>query len=189
MLRGQFEGLKVLVDAAAAGGVTDAQVDVVNTTEPSNPAVAGVSLAGGVLHFSFTLPRGIDGMQGQPGIPGNNGSDGGPGPQGPPFAQAIIDSVTTLPPGSNATVSVMFDGSNVRFNFGIPAGFNGTNGIDGAPGEVTNAQLTSAIAGTSGNSNAVATLDTPFTNDPATSADLELMRAKYNELVLALRRP
>lgn len=189
MLRGQFQGLKALVDLAAAGGVTDAQVDLVNSTDPVNPAQATVSFAGGVLHFSFTLPRGNDGMQGQPGIPGNNGSDGGPGPQGPPFAQAVIDSVTTLPPGTNATVSVVFDGSNVRFTFGIPAGFNGNNGADGAPGEVTNAQLASAIAGTSGNSNAVSTLDTPFTNEPATSADLELMRAKYNELVLALRRP
>lgn len=38
------------------------------------------------------------------------------------------------------------------------------------------------------NTNAVATLDTPFTNDPPTLADLEVMRAAYNALVLALRR-
>jgi hypothetical protein len=53
---------------------------------------------------------------------------------------------------------------------------------------VTNAQLSSAIAGTSNLSNAVATLDTPFANDPPTLADLELMRAKMNELITALRR-
>ena len=57
---------------------------------------------------------------------------------------------------------------------------------------MTNAQLSTAISmavsGTSNNTNAVATMDTPFTNDPPTLADMELMRAKYNELVLAARR-
>ena len=71
---------------------------------------------------------------------------------------------------------------------------DGTNGSDGAPGaqgppgEVSNAQLTSAINGTSNNSNGVATLDTAFVNDPPTLADMELMRAKVNELIQALRR-
>ena len=59
------------------------------------------------------------------------------------------------------------------------------------PGEVTNAALASALAsalatavsGTSNNSNAVLTLDTPFA-DP----DAESMRLRFNELVLALRR-
>ena len=53
---------------------------------------------------------------------------------------------------------------------------------------MTNSQLSSAISGTSNNSNAVTTMDTPFTNDPPSLADMELIRAKYNELVLALRR-
>jgi len=48
---------------------------------------------------------------------------------------------------------------------------------------VTNAQLSTAISGTSSNSNAIATLDTPFA-DP----DAESMRMRFNELVLALRR-
>ena len=65
-------------------------------------------------------------------------------------------------------------------------------GAQGAPGEVTNAALDSAIAsaitGTSNNTNGVATLDTPFINDPASLADLELMRAKINEVILAARR-
>ena len=57
---------------------------------------------------------------------------------------------------------------------------------------MTNAQLATAISmavgGTSNNTNAVPTLDTPFTNDPPTLADMETMRAAYNALVLALRR-
>ena len=48
---------------------------------------------------------------------------------------------------------------------------------------MTNAQLAAAISGTSSNSNAVLTLDTPFA-DP----DAEALRAAYNALVLALRR-
>jgi len=61
-------------------------------------------------------------------------------------------------------------------------------GAQGAPGEVTNAALDSAIAGTSNNTNGVATLDTPFTNDPLSLADGELLRNKINELILAARR-
>lgn len=185
-LRDQFNGLKDLIDAAP--GVTGAQVDGVTTTDPAAPALVSAALSGGVLHFTFTLPRGQDGAPGQQ---GNPGADGGPGPQGPPFAQAVIDAVNTLPAGSSATVSVAFDGNNVRFTFGIPAGAAGApgaDGADGAPGEVTSAQLATAIGGTSANSNSVPTLDAPFTNDPPTLADLETMRAKVNELISALRR-
>ena len=53
---------------------------------------------------------------------------------------------------------------------------------------MTTSDLTGAITGTSANTNAVPTLDTPFINDPPTLADLETMRAAYNALVLALRR-
>ena len=59
---------------------------------------------------------------------------------------------------------------------------------DFPPGEATNAQLASAISGTSSNTNAVGTMDTPFTNDPPTLADMELLRAKFNEMILAARR-
>ena len=45
-----------------------------------------------------------------------------------------------------------------------------------------------ALSSTSSNSNSVPTLDTPFTNDPPTLADMEVMRAAYNALVLSLRR-
>jgi hypothetical protein len=48
--------------------------------------------------------------------------------------------------------------------------------------------IAAAIAGTSNNTNSVPTMNTPFTNDPSTLADMELMRANYNALVLALRR-
>jgi hypothetical protein len=172
-----------------------AVVDAVNTVDPGQPATVGVSFDGTNVRFTFDIPRGndgapgsngSDGAQGPPGNDGGQGPPGNDGAQGPPFAQAVVDSVNTLDPGQQATVNVTFDGSNVRFTFGIPRGSDGTNGSDGAqgpPGEISQAQLDTAIAGTSANTNVVSTLDTPFA-DP----DMEAMRQKMNELILNGRR-
>ncbi|MCX6855151.1 MAG: hypothetical protein NTV80_09615 [Verrucomicrobia bacterium] len=161
-----------------------AVVDGVNTLPPGDNATVSVSFDGSNVRFNFAIPRGNDGGQGPQ---GGSGSDGGPGPQGPPFAQAVVDGVGTLNPGEPATVQTSFDGSNVRFTFGIPRGNDGLNGSDGAPGEISQAQLDSAINGTSSNTNSVSTLDTGF-SDPPSLADLEALRLAYNNLVLALRR-
>lgn len=160
LMRDQLNALKALIDAVPS--VTNAVVNDTGTLSPGSNAVAGVTLNAGVLHFSFAIPR------------GNEGQPGAEGPQGPPFAQAVVDAVSTLSAGAPATVAVSFDGTNVHFTFGIP---------QGPPGEVTNADLTNAIAGTSNNTNALATLDTPMV-DP----DMESLRLKLNELILALRR-
>jgi hypothetical protein len=173
-MRGQLNGLHDLITAIVE--ITAAQVDGVTTVNPTDPAAASVSVTGITLHFTFAIPRGNDGTQGIPGVTGA---------QGPPFAQAIVDAVNTLLPGTDATVSVSFDGTNVHFTYGIP---RGNDGNQGPPGEVTAAQLAAAIVGTSSNTNAVATMDTPFTNDPPTLADLELVRTKMNEFILAARR-
>ena len=168
-MRAQFTGLKDFIDAMVS--LTGATVDSVNTINHNEPATATVNLVGSVLHFSFDIPR------------------GGVGAPGPPFAQALVDAVNTLDPGQPATVTVNFDGTFVRFTFGIPRGTDGGQGIQGepgiqgTPGEVTNSALASAISGTSNNTNAVMTLDTPFA-DP----DAETLRQAYNALVLAARR-
>jgi hypothetical protein len=114
-----------------------------------------------------------------------------PGPQGPPFANVVIDSVTTLNPGENASVTVFFDGTLVHLSFGIPRGAQGEQGIQGiqgVPREVTttamNGAIASAIAGTSNNTNSVPTMDTPFADNP----DAETIRQAFNALVLAQRR-
>jgi hypothetical protein len=174
-IRGQFHGLKDIIDALNV--ILSAMVDGVNTINFGEPATATANLVGSVLHFSFDIPR---------------GGVGATGPEGPPFAQALVDAVNTLDPGQQATVSVSFDGTNVRFDFGIPRGNDGgegQQGIQGPPGEVTAADLGTAINGTSVNSNAVPTMDVPFMNEPPTMADMETMRAAYNALVLGLRRP
>lgn len=169
--RDQFHGIKDLIDAGVPGP----------QGPQGDPGPAGTPGADGAPGAQG--PQGNDGAQGPQGAqgsPGDPGPQGPVGPQGPPFASAVVDGVSTLNPGDAATVSTSFDGTNVHFAFGIPRGNDGTNG---APGEVTNAQLATAIAGTSNNTNAIPTLDTPFA-DP----DAETLRQAYNALVLALRR-
>ena len=194
-MRGQLNALNALIDAAP--GITAAQVDAVNTVAAGQPANVSLGLVAGVLHVSCDIPQ---------------GSDGAPGPQGPPgpsVATAIVDGVSTLSPGSNATVAVGFDGSNVHFTFGIPSGANGNDGgtggqgpkgDDGTPGPAgpTGAQgevgaqqftdglastLATATANSSANTNSVPMLDTPFA-DP----DAEAIRLALNTLISTLRR-
>ena len=120
--------------------------------------------------------------------------------QGQTFGGAVVDAVNTLTSGQPASVATTFDGANVRFTFGIPAGERGIGGLPGPPGEVNAQQLADAItaalataastaaANSSANTNAVPTLDTPFANDPPTLADFETLRAAYNTLVTSMRR-
>jgi len=168
-------------DGASATPVTSYIVDATNTLDPGTAAAAQVSFDGNNVRFIFDIPRGFDGQLGGDGQPGNDGQPG------PPFAQAVVDGVTTLNPGDNATVDVSFDGSNVRFQFGIPRGNDGGTGNDGQPGEVTNADLSSAIDGTSTNSNGVSTLGL-VASDPPTQSEVQQIADKLDELINALRR-
>ena len=169
-------------DGVSSPPITNFIVDGVNTLNPNDPAAVQTTFDGSAVRMIFNIPRGFNGGD------GGQGQQGEPGPPGAPFTNFVVDGVNTLNPGDPATVNVSFDGMAVRLLFGIPRGNDGGSGPQGSPGEVTAAQLNSAINGTSSSSNAVATLDTPFANDPPTLADLELMRAKLNELINALRR-
>lgn len=144
-MRAQLNGLHELIVP-----VGDAFVDGVTTLNPGEPATATVAFTAGDLHFTFAIPAGSPGETGPAGAGGGTGDTGAQGPVGPPFAQAIVDAVNTLDPGDPATVSVTFDGTNVRFTFAIPRG---------ATGEVTQAALDAAIAGTARNPNTVAPLN------------------------------
>ncbi|MBI3881060.1 MAG: hypothetical protein HY301_13495 [Verrucomicrobia bacterium] len=148
-MRAQLNALKALIDGASAAlAALQAQLDALQQQVNNLPAgPQGPPGADG--------PPGPPGNDGAPGAPGNNGADGAngadgtTGPQGPPFANAIVDGVNTLNPGDPATVAVTFDG-NVRFTFGLP---RGNDGATGPAGEVTNADLATAIAGTAKNPN------------------------------------
>lgn len=126
-------------------------------------------------------PQGPPGPEGPAGPTGATGDPGPQGPQGPPFANAVVDSTTTLPAGSDATVSTGFDGVNVHFAFGIP------RGDQGAPGEVTTAQLDSAIATTARNPSSQSPFTLPI-SDPPTQAEVQALVDAHNALLAALLR-
>ncbi len=186
MFRGQFQGLKALIDAVS--GVTGAEVDSVTTLPSGSQATVNVSVAGTVLHLSFGIPEGMQGEQGTQGQTGQNGQDGA---QGPPFANAIVDGVNTLNPGEPATVDLIFDGTNVRFTFGIPQGAVGATGDQGPGGEISQVDLSNAITDvlvqTSDNSNGVSTLGLAV-SDPPSQGEMQQIADKLDELITALRR-
>lgn len=170
-MRSQLTSLKALIDAISA--ITQAQVDSVTTLNAGDPAAATAFISGDAVHFTFALPQGYP------------GTTGPAGPPGPPFANAVVDGVTTLPAGDPAAVSVSFDGTNVHFTFSIP------QGQSGPPGEVTTAQMDTAIAAavstTAVNPASVSPLALTFT-DPPTAAELYQVQDKINELLGALTR-
>lgn len=109
---------------------------------------------------------------------GPTGPEGPPGPQGPPFAGAQVESTVTLPPFNPASVGVMFDGTNVRFSFGIP---------QGNPGEVSFADLNGAIGSViSGSSSVSNSVDLLLPTNPNPS--LLDVATKLDQLIQALRR-
>jgi hypothetical protein len=95
----------------------------------------------------------------------------------------LIDAIPEGPPGPQGETGPQ----GPQGDPGGPPGPQGEPGPPGADGEVTNAAMSAAIdgaiAGTSANTNAVETLDTPFAD-----SDMEALRQKLNELITAARR-
>lgn len=84
-------------------------------------------------------PQGPRGLQGPKGDAGPQGIQGPVGPQGPQGERGIsatitVGSTTTLPSGSDATVTNVGSSSAARFNFGIPKGDKGDTGDTGPAG-------------------------------------------------------
>ena len=184
-LRGQFAGLKTLIDAGVPGpqgapgadgpqgpqgvpgpqgdagpqGNTGAEGRSVSNVYDDGSGRAVIQMSDGGSYGPFTIasgPQGPKGDTGDPGAPGSNGSNGCDGAQGPQ--------------GNNGA-----DGSP------------GPQGPQGNPGEVSNADLSNAVAGSSANSNGVEPLSLAI-DDPPTQAQLSQILNKLNELIAALRR-
>lgn len=90
--------------------------------------------------LNITIPRGDTGAQGVPGQNGADGQDGAPGADGKdgaPGAAATVSigQVTTLPAGSQATVTNSGDENAAILNFGIPQGATGQSGTNGTDGQ------------------------------------------------------
>ncbi len=183
-MRSQFGGLKTLIDNVPAGP----------------PGPQGVP--------------GAQGPQGAQGEQGPEGAQGEQGPQGPPFANAVVDGVTTLNPGEPATVSAHLYGNDVRFSFGIPQGYPGPDGVPGPQGpqgvegpqgaqgpqgpegpqgpqgqmgDVSMQQLNDAIATTARNPSAVGPFAGGF-SDPPTQVELQAFANYVESLRMALLR-
>jgi hypothetical protein len=107
---------------------------------------------------------------------------------------AVVDGVSTLPPGDPATVFLSMTGNTMHFTFGIPQGDvgpPGQQGPQGLPGEVTQSDLNNTVASvlgqSSNTSNAVATLG-QIADGSYNPTQMQDMINKLDELILALRR-
>lgn len=88
-------------------------------------------------------PAGPQGPQGIPGIDGQDGADGKDGKDGADGAAATIavGTVTTVGPTDPATVTNIGTSSAAVFDFEIPKGQNGTNGVGVPSGGATGQAL------------------------------------------------
>jgi hypothetical protein len=187
-MRSQFNGLKTLIDNVPAGppgpqgpqgpqGAPGPQGEVGPDGPQGEPGPQGPQGEQGPVGPSGGPP----GPQGEPGPAGPAGPQGEPGPQGPPFANAVVDGVTTLPPGDPAAVSVSFDGTDVHFSFSIP------QGEQGPPGDVSMQQLDDAVATTAQNPSGIAPYTGGF-SDPPTQAEMQDFAAYVESLRAAMTR-
>lgn len=119
----------------------------------------GLYVNGPILGIDVTI---MDGMDGAVGPEGPQGLQGSQGPVGKSICENPNDSIkvftNTLPPGSKATTN--FDPSTCSFFFGVPQGFNGSDGFSGMGLCIDrNATPTTITTTLSAGSMATATLD------------------------------
>lgn len=149
----------------------DSTIEVVSTTTGAAGTNASVVNQGtaSAAQLAFTIPRGDKGEKGNDGAAGysptatvsksgdtatititdKNGtttasiSDGQDGAAGAPGQAATIavDSTSTLPAGSSATVTNVGTSSAARLAFGIPKGDTGAAGADGDAATITVGQV------------------------------------------------
>ncbi|MDZ4405526.1 hypothetical protein [Prosthecobacter sp.] len=100
--RGQFNGLKDLIDAIQT--ITAAQVDATNTLPAGEPAAVTLSVVGGTIQFTFSIPTGPQGSSGSDGGQGQQGIQGEPGLPGAPgevSLQQLTYAISTTSSNSN----------------------------------------------------------------------------------------
>jgi len=116
--------------SVVSGGGEGNLEDIVQTT--TSYADGGVNVVTAYLSDGttqdFQIRNGHQGSQGDPGTPGTPGADG-------QDATIAVGTTTTLPAGSNATVTDSGTPSAAVLNFGIPRGADGQNGQDGQDGQ------------------------------------------------------
>ena len=121
----------------AQGEAATVQVGQVTTGAAGSEAVVtNVGTANAAI-LNFTIPRGAQGERGIQGEPGTAGKDGTNGQDGADGAAATVTvgQVTTLPAGSQATVTNSGNENSAVLNFGIPQGATGQAGANGQDGQ------------------------------------------------------
>jgi hypothetical protein len=114
-----------------------------------------------------------------------------PKPTRNPFPPAGKFHTPSPHPLCDATVSISFDGMNVRQSFAIPRGSEGPPGPIGAPGEVTIAQLSAAIAAAIAETPRNINTLLPYTgtfSDPPTQTEMQDFAAYVEAMRRALVR-
>ena len=112
-------------DTGSAGAAATINVGTTTTGNPGTNASVTNSGTSSAAVFNFTIPRGNKGDKGDTGNTGPAGADGA-------AATIAAGSTTTLPAGSDATVTNSGTSSAAVFNFGIPKGDKGDKGDPGA---------------------------------------------------------
>ena len=149
----------------APGNAATIRVGATETVEPGTPASVTNSGTENAAVLTFKIPRGntgapgpagadgvpgkdftyedftseqLEALRGPRGIQGVPGSDGAPGVDGK-AATIQVGTVTTLPAGSDATVTNSGTENTAILNFGIPQGIQGEPGSGGGGGGVITA--------------------------------------------------
>jgi hypothetical protein len=145
----------VTVVAAGPRGVQGVQgpaatvaVGTVATGAPGSDATVTNSGTSGAAVLDFAIPRGDVGQQG---IQGEQGIQGVPGNA----ATVTVGSTTTGAPGSSAAVTNSGTSSAAVFDFAIPEGIQGEQGIQGVPGNAATIAAGTTTTGAAGSSASV----------------------------------
>lgn len=92
-------------------------------------------------------------LQGPEGLPGKPGEDG-------EAATIAVGATANLEPGSNAYVTNVGDGTHAIFNFGIPYGAQGEDGIQGPRGPAATIKIGTTTTGPAGSEASVENVGT-----------------------------
>jgi hypothetical protein len=145
----------VTVVAAGPRGVQGVQgpaatvaVGTVATGAPGSDATVTNSGTSGAAVLDFAIPRGDVGEQGQQGIQGIQGVPGN-------AATVTAGTTTTGAPGSSASVTNSGTSSAAVFDFAIPEGVQGQQGIQGIPGDAATVAAGTTTTGAAGSSASV----------------------------------
>lgn len=129
----KLDGFSPIVETSKSGKVTTIKITDAEgvKTATINDGADGAPGAPGRDGVDGKTPvKGVDYFDGQDGAPGRDGVDGSPGRDGVDGATATvrIGTVTTLEPGSNATVRNSGTNTDAVLDFGIPRGADGEDG-------------------------------------------------------------